>query len=247
MKKSSTPVFRFIDILNEAKSLYLLQIKTFFALAFIFALLKQAGSFFLERSVHLTGDHLTLKQPVLLMLTAIIVLLVSILLSALIQRFAYNAYQLKKHTFRQCWEMSLQKLPRLFITGLIVYLLSAIGVALYVIPGVLVFTFLFIAQPLILFDDLPVLQSIKTSLQWVAKHYFIVLNVAIVNLLLVYLPNIFINFFINNTANTVSFGIDEVVSIFINALIFPYLCLLVLVVYHKLHQATHLTDGSTNK
>lgn len=243
MKNTPSPLFRFTDILRESKSLYFLHLKTFFVLAFIFALLKQAGSFFLERSVSLTGTHLALKQPALLILAAIVVLLVSIILSAIIQLFSYNAYQLQKLSLKQCWEIGLQKLPRLFIAGLIVYLLSAIGVALYIIPGVLIFSLLFIVQPLILFENVSALASIKSSFQWTIRHYFVVLNVAIIYLLLVYLPNIFINFFINNTANTVEFGIDEVVAIFVNALIFPYLCILPLVVYHKLRQIIG-PDGS---
>ncbi len=244
MKKTSPPPFRLLEVLRETRVLYGLHLRSFFGLAFLFALIKQGGSAFLERSVQLDASHITLKMPALLVFMALVILLISILFSAVIQRFSYNAYQLDKMPVKKCWEVALQKLPRLFLAGFCLYLLSAAGVALHVVPGILIFNGLLIVQPLILFWDCTAFGSIKTSFQWVIRHYFSVLNVTFVYLLLVYLPNVAINFFINKAGNTTAFGIDEVVAVFINALIFPYLCLLPVVVFHHLQKQTDAQKGA---
>lgn len=224
------------SILTGALLLYRTAFKRLFIISFVTALINQ---FLGDWAMPLITQHngqLVLKNPYVFTMSLLIMLIVGVTGNTLMQIIINAQREGHKLSLMACFKITLHKLPSLILAGFIFYSLISLGMVLYIIPGLIIFTLLFVHSPAIIFDNHNPLKALAHSARLTSKHFLLVLSVVFISILVLYLPEILIHVTSTQEPNATSFGFDQMVQIFSQAIILPFTNAMTVLLYYMLKQ-----------
>lgn len=213
--------------------LYQLYFKVIFTLGFILSLVKQILGHVIGQNIEIVDQHVAINNAEIISLALIGAFVVSIIITGTIQLFVANSYRVEKWTLFQCLKAFFARILGFFVVSFIITFIIWAGLALYILTGILLLALFFVAQPVVLFETANPFRAIRKAVRLGKRQFLGLMVLAATSIVLVMLPNLVINYFIDNAVRTTSYGIDQVVAIFINALIIPFLAILPVVAYRE--------------
>ena len=146
-----------------------------------------------------------------------------------------NSWRNRGSSFRVMVRILLSCAFALIFASLVAKILISFGLMLYIIPGIIIGTLLFVYVPSILFDGRGTFSSLQHSFQLVKGNFGSTIWMCIITFFLIILPE-FIGMLIRGSGamSNMQFGIDEVAIIFISSLVLPLISALILTQYYAL-------------
>lgn len=228
---------RVLETLNIAANLYRNSLRQVFLLAFITALLNQLLSLYFLNTFILDSEHINLNSPAGFGLSLFFMLFVILFGNSLIL-VRQNAL-LKQETISlsTAFHRVLQRFPGIFASGIIFALFSIIGIALYVIPGLIFMTFFYVYLPSLLFAHKKAFESWMFSFHLTKPHFLATMGVVLINLILLWIPpelTAALSTYFNNDGSV--YGIEVTIIVFVIALILPMTNAITLAWFYKLQE-----------
>lgn len=221
-------------IIPRAYALYKLAFKPLFFTAFLMSCLHQVLQLYVQQFLAITETNITVSQPGALLLVAVLIGVLTIIFNAVLFIQCAAAQLGRFPTLRQMLGHVWQSFPALMLASAFYFCLLVAGVYLFIIPSIVVAVFLYVYMPVILFDGASGLASIRRSVLLVRGQFISVAGVVLVAFLMQYLPALLILWLSGSSIDRTSFGIEEVLLIFLNALIYPLIIAMCLQVYFAL-------------
>ncbi|MCF6764713.1 hypothetical protein L3V82_02930 [Thiotrichales bacterium 19S3-7] len=256
MKLLNEPSFS--EIIQRTWELYRQNIKRLFIIALIISVLYQLFIIFMQRSgmvdliyqmmlenakgKSLTeyADKVTPTMHLVILIGVIFYLVILPFATALFQNIVDDSWQGRSQTISKHVRFVLSRLFIIALATLFVYMLLMVAVmissVLFGIFGMLVYAFLIVYIPLILYDQKTVFSSLQESFKLTLGAYSKSLGIAVLCYLLLNIPSIgeWIIQTITGTHDAIIFGIDEAVTIFLSAFVWPLVAILKLALYYAL-------------
>lgn len=233
MTTKKTDPFNASHVLRESKMLYQFHFKVIFTLGFILSLVKQVLGHVISQNIEIIEQHVAIKNAGMISLALLGAFVVSIIITGTIQLFVANSYRVEKWPLSHCFKTLLTRILGFFVVCFITTFIVWAGLALYILPGILLLALFFVAQPVVLFETANPFHAIRRAVRLGKQQFFGLMVLAATSIVLMMLPNLVINYFIDNAVRTTSYGIDQVVAIFINALLIPFVAILPVVAYRE--------------
>ncbi len=228
---------RVLETLNTAAYLYKKSFRQVFLLAFITALLNQLLSLYFLNTFIFDSEHINLNSPTGFGLSLFLMLFVILFGNSLIL-VRQNAL-LKQETISvsTAFNRVLQRFPGIFASGIIFALFSIVGIALYVLPGLVFMTFFYVYLPSLLFAHKKAFESWMFSYRLIKPHFLATLGIVLINLILLWIPpelTEVLSMYFNNDGSV--YGIEVTIIVFAIALILPMTNAITLSWFYKLQE-----------
>ena len=123
--------------------------------------------------------------------------------------------------------------------------MSLVGLALYLLPGILILTCLYLYLPILLFESAKPLSSFKLSFERVKPHFLLVAALVILAMLVNSIPMMvhYVVGYFNVVPNDgQGFGIQESINVVLSGFTIPFINALVLTTYFHLKQYYATTE-----
>ncbi|NQT21506.1 MAG: hypothetical protein HQ592_17510 [Planctomycetes bacterium] len=102
-----------------------------------------------------------------------------------------ECYLGRESTVGQSYRFVLAKLPAILAAGVLVVLLTFMGLALCIVPGILLMALFYLTTPAIILEDLGAIKGMSRSRSLTAGNFGKVLGLALIVLLIVFVVSIF--------------------------------------------------------
>lgn len=270
MKLLNEPSFS--EVIQRAWELYRQNLKQLFIIALVIAVLYQLFIMLMHHSgmvnliyqmmnqkaegkaVSSLANQVTATMHLVLFLGMAFYLILMPLVVGIFQNIVDDSWQGRHRTLSQHLSFVLPRLPTLAVATFLVYLLIMVAVIissmLFGLLGLLIYAALIIYVPLILYDRKNMFTSISESFRLTIVSFGKTCAIAVICYLLLNLPST-AAWIVQNmleTNNSLAFGIDEVISIFLAAFIWPLVAVLKLALYYALKaKAYNLKAHKVNK
>jgi len=225
----------FIEVLN----IYKIQIKFIFSLSFIFSLFKQFVSLYIQKNILKIDNHfnLLIKNSLIISLLILVIFLFSIIFTSVVQKYIFLSFYKKNKTInlKKSFIKILNLIPHIIFLSILNNIIIILGFSFYIIPGWILFFLLFLSKTFFLFRKISILQAINLSIKTTIQFNHKIMPIVMLYLLLLYFPYFFIKILLLNNGNNILFGFETVFLVFLDALIFPLLCIIQLVLYTKIN------------
>ncbi|TNF66000.1 MAG: hypothetical protein EP298_10675 [Gammaproteobacteria bacterium] len=256
MKLLNEPSFS--EIIQRTWELYRQNIKRLFIIALIVSVLYQLFIIFMQRSgmidliyqmmqenakgqdLSAFADKVTSTMHLVIATGIVFYLVILPFATALFQNVVDESWQGRSQPITKHVQFVLSRLIVIAIATLFVYLLLMLSVMvssmIFGILGILVYAALIIYIPLILYDQKSAFSSISESFKLTIGAYTKSLGIAFICYILLNIPSIgeWLIQSATGTDNSLIFGIDEVVTIFLSAFVWPLVAILKLALYYAL-------------
>jgi hypothetical protein len=227
-------------LVTLSQGLYLYQ-KTFrqvFIFAFITALLNQVLSLYFLNTFVLQSQSINLNSPWGFGLSLFLMLFVILFGNSLIL-VRQNAYlKQERLAAKTMFQRVLQRFPGILVSGIIFAFLSLIGIALYILPGLIFMTFFCVYLPALLFAHKKAFESWIFSFKLVKPHFLGSLGIILINLILLWIPpelTELLTYYFN--ADGSLYGLEVTAIVFVIAVILPLTNAIILTWFYKLQES----------
>lgn len=120
----------------------------------------------------------------------------------------------------QAFNITFQRLLRLLIGSVLFTVVATFGFLMYVIPGLIFAALFFLYQPVIIFENIGVLDAFKRSLQLSKQNIFFAMAMIISIYMVLFVPQLAISELATHFPNLM--GLERVLDIFTMALAIPF-------------------------
>jgi hypothetical protein len=228
---------RVLETLNQAAHLYRATFRQVFVIAFITALLNQLLSLYFLNTFILQNENINLNSPWGFGLSLFLMLFVILFGNSLIL-VRQNAH-LKQEPLeiKGVFQRVLQRFPGILVSGIIFAFLSLLGLALYIIPGLIFMTLFCVYLPSLLFAHKKAFESWIFSFRLIKPHFLGSFGIVLINLILLWIPpelTELLGFYFNSDGSL--YGLEVTVIVFVIALILPMANAITLAWFYKLQQ-----------
>lgn len=228
---------RVLDTLNQAAHIYRISFRQVFILAFITALLNQLLSLYFLNTFILQNENINLNSPFGFGLSLFLMLFVILFGNSLILVRQNAILKQEKLPIKEVFHRVLQRFPGILVSGIIFALASLVGIALYIIPGLIFMTLFCVYLPSLLFAHKKAFESWKFSFNLVKHHFLGSFGIVLINLVLLWIPpeltELLTIYF--NTDGSV-YGLEVTGIVFVIALILPLANAITLCWFYKLQE-----------
>ncbi|MCF6767271.1 hypothetical protein L3V86_02675 [Thiotrichales bacterium 19S11-10] len=257
MKLLNEPSFS--EIIRRAWELYRQNLKQLFVVALIFSVLYQLFIMFMRQSglvdlvyqvIQSNAEGKMLTEEVSVQTTASMHLVVAIgiffylvilpFATALFQNIVDVSWQEKSQSITEHVKFVLSKTVIIVIATVMVYILLLIAVMVSsIVMGLLalvVYALFIVYIPLVLYDQKKALSSLQESLKLTILAFGRSLAIAVLCYFLLNVPSV-VEWAVQKSMgldSSLVFGIDEVITIFVTAFIWPLVAILKLALYYSL-------------
>ena len=174
----------FVDAVKRALLLFKLSFKSTFVYAFMVALINELVTFGLMGTFTFDGANLSVTSPYLFALY-LALLFLDILLGNCFILIKQNRILINEELpFKGVLQILLARLPGIFISGIAFTLCFMVGVALFVVPGILFMTCFYVYLPGLLFAHKRAFESWRYSFSLIRKHFLASMSLVLLSLIL---------------------------------------------------------------
>ena len=230
---------RVLETLNTAAKLYTASFRQVFLLAFITALLNQLLSLYFLNTFIFDSEHINLNSPTGFGLSLFFMLFVILFGNSLILVRQNALLKQEKITLGIAFHRVLQRFPGIFASGIIFALFSIVGIALYVLPGLIFMTLFYVYLPSLLFAHKKAFESWMFSFHLIKPHFLASAGIVLINLILLWIPPELteaLSIYFNNDGSL--YGIEVTGIVLVIALILPMTNAITLTWFYKLQEPT---------
>ena len=227
----------FLDAIKKAILLVRLSFRGTFIYAFIVSLINQLLAFGINSTCTLDGDKLSIADPSLFILYFALIFLVMLFGNSFILVCQNTLLAGKKLSFKQALQPILDRFPAIFISGFTFWLLTFMGVGLYLLPGIIILTLFYVYLPSLLFAHKKAFESWSYSFSLVKKHFFSTLGLVLFSFILLWIPPSITNALGSNfTDSNTYFGLEITGMVLLVSIILLLMNALNLIWFYLLHQ-----------
>lgn len=234
MKKTSHSI---LETLEHAAKLYRISFKKIFIIAFITALLNQLLSLYFINTFIFSNENISLNSPAGFGLSLFLMLFVVLFGNSLILVKQNSFIKQEQLALKDVFQRVLQRFPGVLASGIIYALLSFIGIALYIIPGLIFMTLFCVYLPSLLFAHKKAFESWMFSFKLVKPHMLTSFGIVLINLILLWIPPELTEVITNYISSDGSlYGLEVTAIVFVIALILPMTNAITLMWFYKLQE-----------
>jgi hypothetical protein len=227
----------FFDALKKGLALVSFSFRGTFIYAFVISLINQLLAFGIGSAYSIDGDKISINAPSLFILYFGLLFLNMLFGNCLILIRQNAILANKKLTLKQTVQPILERFPGILGSGLAFFLLSMMGMGLYLIPGLLFLTLFYLYLPSLIFAHKKAFESWAYSLSLIKKHFFSTLGLVLVSLILLWVPRMIINSLGNSfSESNTYFGLEVTGMVLLVALTLLLMNALNLIWFYLLHQ-----------
>lgn len=228
---------RLVTTLNQAAHLYRTTFRQVFIIAFITALLNQLLSLYFLNTFILQNENINLNSPWGFGLSLFLMLFVILFGNSLIL-VRQNAH-LKQEPLelKSVFQRVLQRFPGILVSGIIYAFLSLLGLAFYIIPGLIFMTLFCVYLPSLLFAHKKAFESWMFSLKLIKPHFLSSFGIVLINLILLWIPpelTELISYYFNSDGSL--YGLEVTAIVFVIAVLLPMTNAIILTWFYKLQE-----------
>lgn len=234
MKKNPLSI---LETLEHAAKLYRVSFKKIFIIAFITALLNQLLSLYFINTFIFSNENISLNSPAGFGLSLFLMLFVVLFGNSLILVKQNSFIKQEQLSLKTLFQRVLQRFPGVLASGIIYALVSIIGIALYIIPGLIFMTLFCVYLPALLFAHKKAFESWIFSFKLVKPHLLASFGIVLINLILLWIPPELTEIITNyiNTDGSL-YGLEVTAIVFVIALILPMTNAITLMWFYKLQE-----------
>lgn len=228
---------RVLATINQAFRLYRVTFRQLFIYAFITALLNQLLSLYFLNTFILQNESINLNSPFGFGLSLFLMLFVILFGNSLIL-VRQNAY-LKQEALvtKEVFRRVLQRFPGILVSGIIYAFVSIVGIAFYIIPGLIFMTLFCIYLPALLFAHKKAFESWMFSFNLIKHHFLASFAIVLINLILLWIPpelTELLTLYLNSDGSL--YGLEVTAIVFVIALLLPLTNAIILCWFYKIQE-----------
>ena len=230
-----------VETLNWSAHIYRISFKRVFIAAFVTALLNQLLGLYFINTFSFSEGSINVSMPIGLGISLFLMLFVMLFGNSLILVWQNSCLRNESLSLAAAFKRVLQRFPGILLSGIIFAFLGLIGIALYILPGLIFMTFFCIYLPSLLFAHKKAFESWMFSFNLVKRHFFSSLGIVLINLILLWIPPELMEI-LSNIINVDGslYGLEITVIVIVIAFILPMTNALILAWFYKLQEVSKL-------
>ncbi len=174
----------FVDAFKKALLLFRMCFKSTFVYAFFVALINELVTFGLTNTFNFNGTTLEVSSYPLLGLY-LILLFLNMLIGNCFILVKQNAILMSSEfKFKQALQFILARFPGIFVSGIAFSLFFSVGIALFVVPGILFMACFYVYLPSLLFAHKRAFEAWRYSFSLIRKHFVSTLALVLLSLII---------------------------------------------------------------
>ncbi len=236
----------FAEIIHKSTELLKNNFKSLIAVSLFAAIVQQLCQVYLiqlglnkvlqvasEQGVQAVQDSIPSSTMITIGLIFVVVGLVELISCAVYMVYANESWQGKKVSILSSLQNVIKVLPVLIITTILIKFVCGIflmGILFFV--GILLYALFLIYMPVVLLEKKGVFQSLKQCVNLSKCAYFKNVGITVFTFIALMIPSI-VSMLLNQS-DGLGFGIEQVVSVFLSALVYPWVSIIILGQYYAL-------------
>lgn len=236
----------FAEIINKSTELFKNNFKALIIVSIIAAVIQQLCQVYLlqlglnkvlevasEKGMQAVQDTIPSSTMLTIGLVFIVVGLVELITCSMYVIYANESWQDKKTSILSSLQSVLKVLPVLIVTTILIKFVCGIflmGILFFV--GILLYALFLVYMPVVLLEKKGIFQSLKQSVNLSKQAYFKCVGITLFTFIALMIPSI--ASMLLNQSGGLGFGIEQVVAIFLSALMYPWVSIIILGQYYAL-------------
>lgn len=214
---NNTPI-SFSLVMQSSIKIFKKQFKHLFILAFIQCAIRQLSSNYISSKVYIDAVNKNFKidDPLIISIVVIAAIMIYCFIHSMLLIIAYKNSD-SKPEINKISQYILRLMPYLLLNFLIYASLTTLGVAFYIVPGIIVMTIFLIYEPIILFENIFSPRCLYESFLKV-KQFIGVAFLIVLFWFFLQIPTFIIQSIGSSISYSTLYGIDQAAEIFINAI-----------------------------
>ena len=174
----------FIDAAKKALLLFRMSFKSTFVYAFMVALINELLTFGLMTTFTFNGVTLDVLSPPFFVMY-LFLLFLTILIGNCFILIKQNGILMKEEPcFKSALSIILARFPGIVLSGVAFTMCFMVGLALFVVPGILFMTCFYVYLPSLLFAHKRAFESWRYSFSLIRKHYLSTMGIVLLSLII---------------------------------------------------------------
>ena len=226
-----------LETLSRSAHLYRVCFRRVFVIAFATALLNQLLSLYFINTFSFGGQDISVIAPFGFGVSLFFMLFVMLFGNSLMLVKQNSYLRQESLSFKETFQRVLLRFPGILISGIIFAFVGLVGIALYVLPGLIFMTLFCVYLPALLFAHKKAFESWKFSFKLVKPHFFSSMGIVLLNLILLWIPPELMGVLSSMiSADGSLYGVEITLIVIVIAFILPLTNALMLTWFYKLQE-----------
>lgn len=219
---------------DKAPKLFLKSFKQIFIVGFVMALLNELALSILPPIGHSAHASFNANATLLVASIFLILLVLTTIANSVTQVLLMSQAVSQPTTLKTALSITFNRLIRLLIGGFLFSCALVLGLMMYILPGLIFAALFFLYQPIIIFENIRVMDAFKRSLQLTKPSFLFTFFMLIAIYACLFVPQLLIDemTFYFPALST----LDKVAVIFVMGIVAPFVNAIIVTVYSLLRQ-----------